>query len=78
MSKLKTVAGETMARVKSSMRVDTGLWGTLIFYKACNSQQTETDRATAFEHLPGCGYAGQRSTPWDDLDIIFQSFKHDK
>lgn len=52
--------------------------GGVVSCKTGQSQQPETDRGTAFEHPPGCGYAGQRSTPLDDLDVICQSFKHDK
>lgn len=54
------------------------LAGGVVSCKTCHSQQPETQRGKAFEHLPGCGYAGQHCTPWDDLDVICQSFKHDK
>lgn len=38
--------------------------------RTCHSQQPETHRAEAFEHLSGCGHAGQHCTPWGDLDVI--------
>jgi len=52
--------------------------GGVVSCKACQSQKTETDRIKAFVHLADFGHAGQHYAPWDDLDVICQSFKHKK
>jgi hypothetical protein len=42
----------------------------IVSCRTCQAQQKEIDRGSAFVHSSSCGYAGQRCTPWDDLDSI--------
>lgn len=54
------------------------LSATSVMCKTCKAEQNEADKAMMFEHLAGCGYAGQGHRPWDDLDQITAHFKKPK
>lgn len=43
--------------------------------KTCGASQKESDKASLFVHLAGCGHAGQGSRPWDELDRITAAFR---
>lgn len=43
--------------------------------KTCDASQEESDKESLFDHRAGCGYAGQGSRPWDDLDCITAAFR---
>lgn len=48
-----------------------------VYCKTCGASQKEADKAAIFEHLAGCGHAGQGSRPWDDLGIALASLKRE-
>lgn len=46
--------------------------------KTCGASQKEADKAVMFEHQAGCGYAGQGSHPWDELENVLGAFRREK
>ena len=54
------------------------LQNNLVACKTCGASQREADKGLAFEHQPGCGYAGQGSSPWEDLETVLAVFRRDK
>jgi hypothetical protein len=43
--------------------------------RSCHATQLEAERATPFEHLPGCKESSAAPDPWSELDRICRGFQ---
>ena len=59
-------ATEDLIDWNSRWRISNGV----VSCRTCQAQQREIDRSASFAHSLDCCQAGQRFTPWDDLDEI--------